>query len=148
MSLIPYITIPDADDYFETRLNTEDWLYATDEEKYKSLCMATRIINSLNFSGTSLNINNNEFPRDDSTIVPQAILEATCEIALSLLDGTDMEQEVENLIATSQSYATVRSEYNPQLVLEHMRAGVPSVVAWNLLKPYLVNSRTISINRG
>jgi hypothetical protein len=149
--MTPYCTVEEADAYFETRLNTEDWDDASDSEKLKALNMATRAINNLNFRGAPLlTTQQNAFPRVISglTLNSDVVAEATCEIAINLLDGTDMEQEAENLLAVGQNYATVSTNYNPNLVNEHMRAGIPSVVAWNLLRPYLVNPRTIVIRRG
>lgn len=164
--MTPYCTVEEADEYFLSRLNSEDWDDASDVEKLQSLNMATRAINNLNFRGTKiLSTQEHLFPRtftnlnnitesygsynNDLTInYPTWLKEATCEIAINLLDGTDMEQEAENLLAVGQSYATVTTNYNPQLVSEHMRAGVPSIVAWNLLRPYLINPRVIRLTRG
>ena len=157
----PYCTVDEADAYFLTRLNTEDWTYASDDERLRALNMATRAINNLNFAGEKyFPSQEDEFPRiindivygivneDLSMTYPTWLKEATCEIAVNLLDGTDMEQEAENLLAVGQSYATVSTSYNSQVVSEHMRAGIPSIVAWNLIKPYLANTRSINLRRG
>ena len=164
--MTPYATIDDADAYFLSRLNSEDWDDASDTEKLQSLNMATRAINNLKFRGSkTIVLQEHLFPRtyvnrdgvtevygiynNDLTITyPAWLIEATCEIAINLLDGTDMEQETENLLALGQNYAGVTTNYNPQLVSEHMRAGIPSIVAWNLLKPYLINPREIKLTRG
>jgi hypothetical protein len=159
----PYATVEEADVYFLTRLNTEDWDDASETEKLQALNMATRAINNLRFKGTkSVSTQENAWPRIiDSEFserswyhyynvdaIPSWLKEATCEIAINLLDGTDMEQEAENLIAVNQAYAGVSTGYNPQLVSEHMRAGIPSIIAWNLLQPHLIDIRKIKLSRG
>lgn len=152
--MTPYVIIEEADAYFQSRLSSEDWEDATDTEKSQSLIMATRAINNLRFKGSRyLPTQENAWPRiiDDSDTglsLPTWLTEATCEIAINLLDGTDMEQEAENLLAVNQSYAAVSTTYNPTLVIEHLRAGIPSIVAWNLLRPYLANVRSIRLSRG
>ncbi len=158
--MTPYVTVEEADEYFATRLNSEDWEDATDTEKLNSLYEATRAINLLRFKGVKyISTQENAWPRlidtthssvvsSDGPDIPDWLVDATCEIAINLLDGTDMEQEAENLLANNQSYATVSTSYNPDLVQEHLRAGIPSIKAWNLLRPYLANVRSIRLSRG
>lgn len=46
-----YITLEEAEKYFEVRLNTAEWEKATDVIKEKALIMATGVIDILDFSG-------------------------------------------------------------------------------------------------
>lgn len=156
LDITPYCTIDEAYDYFSTRLDTEDWDSANSELQVKALKVATRLINNLNFKGCKLDpLQINEFPRSyeqfntviNDTEVPDAIKIATCEIAINLLDGTDIEQEIENLFAVSQTYASVTTGYIGSVVPDYMRAGIPSAVAWAYLRPYLSSRRNISISR-
>lgn len=147
--MTPYLTIDEAEDYFETRLETELWDYSSEEEKFRALCEATRSINRLAFKGTpTVSNQENKFPRSPDLAVIQDIKIATCEIAYALLDGMNMEQEIENLSVTDQSYAAVRTGYNPQLVVGHMKAGIPSAKAWLYLLPYLINPKELTLSRG
>jgi hypothetical protein len=148
LDIVPYATISEAWDYFSTRLDTEDWSFANDDTKLRALKYSTRLINNLKFRGCKFDpLQINEFPREDSQTIPDAIKIATCEIALNLLDGTNMEQEIENLFTSSQSYAAVNTGYISGIVPEYMRAGIPSAIAWGYLRPYLIDPRKLSIRR-
>jgi hypothetical protein len=79
--------------------------------------------------------------------VPDDILTACYEIAFSLLDGVDPEQETENLAVVSEGYSSVRSTYNRYLAQQHLAAGVPSMTAWRYLLPYLRDNRSFKLSR-
>lgn len=49
-----YVTVEEADEYFEKRLNASSWENASKTDKEKALMMATSIIDSLKFVGTKL----------------------------------------------------------------------------------------------
>src|SRR5690606_27134828 len=89
-----------------------------------------------------------EFPRGDDTEVPEAIRRACYEIAHALLDGKDPEMELEALGITSQGFHSVRTTYSRnQVPIEHLIHGVPAVLAWNLLKPFLRDDDAIRLSR-
>jgi hypothetical protein len=89
-----------------------------------------------------------EFPRGADTVVPEAIRRATYEIAHSLLDGRDPEQELESIGIKSHKYANVATEYSrDQAPLEHLMSGVVSMAAWQLLKPFLRDDDSITLSR-
>ena len=143
-----YLDRLDANDYFNGRLNSEAWEDAANTDRNKALITATKMIEQLNFIG----IKNSEdqefqFPRGGDSTTPQEILDAVCELAYELLDGKDPDLEFENLAMTSQGYGNVRSTYDRSIVQEHILAGIPSVRAWRLLKPYLRDSKAIIISR-
>lgn len=143
-----YLTIPEAQTYFNTRLHTEPWDCAIDDQKTKALAMATNIIDRLNYEGEKTNeAQVNQFPRDADTVVPQDIMDATTEIALSLLDGVDPELEFENLAMTTQQYGSIKSSYDRSINQDYKMAGVPSMTAWRMLKPYLRDNLGIDLNR-
>lgn len=152
MNVTPYVSVNEAWDYFNTRLDIRDWETASDSQKLAALTTATRLINNLRFKGHKLTPTQiNEFPRTNhhhyDGACPDEIRIATCEIAINLLDGTDVEQEIENLFATGQSYATVKTGYDSKAVPDYMRAGIPSAVAWNYLRPFLADPRKITLRR-
>lgn len=144
-----YGTISEADNYFANeRLNSDVWVEAIAEDKNKALIGATRVIDYLNFSGVKLTVDQVlQFPRGADTVVPEDIRLATYETGINLLDDFDIDQEIRSLEATTQSFSSVRSTYDRTFVPEHIRAGVPSIFAWNLLKPYLRDPAGIQLSR-
>ena len=141
-----YINADDADLYFQTRLDSGAWDDASFESRTKALYEATRRIDRLNFAGKKTDAAQVlEFPRDGNTAVPQDILIAACEIAFCLLDGVDVEMEMKLINTTSQSFDTVHEVYDRFVVREHIRAGIPSAVAWTHLRPYLQDTFQISL---
>lgn len=144
-----YIDITDASSYFAERLHTEAWDNAEDTDRDKSLAMATKLIDRLNFLGDKTDESQElQFPRFSDNEVPQDIKDACCEIALKLLDGFDPEMEFENLLMVSQGYSNVRSTYDRSRVPEHLASGIPSVIAWRLLKPYIRDANTVDLSRA
>jgi hypothetical protein len=73
----------------------------------------------------------------DITVVPRQIIEAQFEIALALLRGYDPEKEMRNAAVVSRGYSSVRVVFNPSLVQDYLKWGVPSGAAWNLMLPFL-----------
>jgi hypothetical protein len=147
--MTPYIAVADAEEYFDTRLDNEPWLLATENQKLAALVTATRIIDRLKFKGVA-NQDTAAFPRTiDGVEIPvnTSVEAATCEIALSLLDGVDPEAEYESLTMTSQAFDKVRSSYNRDNPPHHILAGVPSITAWRYLSPYLVNFSEVELVR-
>lgn len=143
-----YGDIPLADSYFTERLGTRAWDNANDTDKFKALAMATRAIDRLNYSGDKADADQElQFPRDDDTEVPSDILIAAYECALAYLDGYDPNIEIENLAISSQGFAEVRDTYDRSFALPHVRMGIPSVVAWNNLLPYLRDPNYFTISR-
>lgn len=134
--------------YFNKRLNTRVWDEALYNDRDAALIMATRAIDKLNFAGDK---NDSEqalqFPRGDDTEIPVDIEYATYEVALALLDGYDPDQEVETLGVLSETYSGVRSTYDANHVNEHIRAGIPSIEAWDLLRPYLRDPTQVRLSR-
>jgi hypothetical protein len=166
-----YGSIVGATAYFLTRLHSDAWDNESAANQTKALYTATRIIDRLNFKGykhaTYLVVvaagdedplaadmraaelsQELEFPRDSDTTVPADINIACYEIALALLDGIDPDIELENLGTTGQGYGGVRTSYNrDQQPIEHILHGVPSAMAWRILKPFLRDGRSVTTVR-
>lgn len=143
-----YVTLNEAQTYFDTRLNTDTWDNSSDSDKTKAITMATRAIDALNFQGEKTSsIQENQFPRDGDIDVPQEVKDATCELALVLLDGETEEEAYQRSRIASERYASVGTTYNntPE---EHILNGILSIVAWRLLKPFLRDPRVIAIDRA
>ena len=144
----PYISEADATLYFAERLGTEAWDDSTSADRLKGLLMSTRAIDQLNFLGEKTDAaQERQFPRADDSAIPTEIQQACAELALKLLDGVDPEMEYENLSMIAQGYSNVRSTYNRTNPPEYIVAGIPSITAWRLLKPFLRDIRTIDLYR-
>lgn len=144
-SLNSYVSVSEAENYFASRLRTDDWDNADLKDRNKALIMATRDIDRLAFAGTKNS--ELEFPRDDSDIVPQEIKIACCEIALQHLSGVDMEFEFDNLTVLDQQIDSVRDTYVRTFVDEARRAGINSSIAWTYIKPFLLDPRSFNLCR-
>jgi len=144
-----YITLVEAEDYFETyRLETLVWDSATEDNKVKALNMSTCLIDTLNFLGTKTDSTQaHQFPRNQDTEVPTDIKRACAELAYELLDDVNPNYEMENLIVTQQTYANVRITRDTGSAPIHLIHGIPSATAWKLLSPYLYDPNTISVVR-
>ena len=167
-----YGSISEANAYFLTRLHSDAWENASANNQTKALYTATRIIDRLNYKGykhavfliledaTDYNPVSQEtrraaeasqeleFPRDGDTLVPEDIKIACFEIAYALLDGVDPDLELENLGVTNQGYGGVKTAYNrDQQPIEHILHGIPSAMAWRILKPFLRDGRAVTTVR-
>lgn len=149
LTITPYLEIDDANDYFDERPDGHKWTCCNSENQEKLLKFSTRLINQLRFKGCkTVATQLNQFPRDISDdLVPDDIKVACCEIAFALLNDVDVEQEIDNLFVTNNTYATVSTGNSSGVVPAHIRAGIPSSVAWNYLRPYLMDPRKIQIRR-
>ena len=195
-SVEPYYgTLVGADNYFKTRLHTQQWDFAEKDERVAALHMATRQIETLNFRGQRANPKQILFfPRtidvpgftnkcqccgyifvekdyvvnytrsfwgvlgyppicpdhkpNGTPIVPGEIEVACYEIALCFLNGFDLETETRNLSVTSQGYAGARTSYARDFIQDHLRAGIPSALAWSILRPYLNDPQRIKLTRS
>ncbi len=167
-----YGSIIKANAYFLTRLHSEAWENESASNQTKALYTATRIIDRLNYKGYKHTVylileaaadyddveqadrrvaeaaQELEFPRDADTTTPDDIELACFEIALALLDGVDPDTELENLGVTNQSYSGVKTAYNrDQQPIEHLLHGIPSAMAWRILKPFLRDGRAVITTR-
>ena len=90
-----YLSVADAETYFEDRLNTTTWDDAFDQDKSASLIQATKFIDVKRFLGSRYDSTQSlSFPRSglyvdnillDEDTVPQDIKDAVCEFAIYLL---------------------------------------------------------------
>ena len=97
-----YISVADADAYFAGRLNSSKWNDADTATKETALIQATRTIDALySFAGELTDDSQTlAWPRSyvydcegrelDSTTIPEAVENATCEEAIHLLSGDQL----------------------------------------------------------
>jgi hypothetical protein len=143
-----YGTLERANIYFDNRLRSRAWKKATIDDRKAAMAESTELIDRLNFSGKkAADIQVRQFPRGTDTVVPVDIEKACYEISLKLLEGFDPELEIDNLASVSQGYSSVRDTYNRTFALEHIRAGIPSIKAWNFLRPYLADPDSVKLSR-
>lgn len=151
--MTPYCDIATADAYFADRLHTETWdaLGSSDAgiiTKNKALKHATSILERLNYIGAKADDSQElQFPRGTDTVIPTDMKNACAECAISLLDGIDPDLEFKNLQETLSHFANIKSTRDASQFAEHILAGVPSIVAWRLIKPYLPDNRTVNLLR-
>lgn len=147
LNLSSYLTVQEAAVYFETRLDTWAWDEATLGNRDKALKQSTRIVDRYNYKGKKTDASQeHQFPRGSSDI-PDDILIAVCEIAVSLLEGVDPDLEIENLSVIHQGIASAKTTYNRTFAPEHLANGCPSNTAWMHLKPYLRDAEAVSLSR-
>jgi len=100
-----YVSLDEANNYFNSRLHAEAWSNAIDADKEKALKQATRNIDTLAFRGTPATATQPlSFPRVYSILndgyimnatdddIPSEVKNATCEEALYLLQNSQRKQ--------------------------------------------------------
>lgn len=97
-----YVTLAEANTYFEGVLNTADWDNSDDDTKNRSLAQATSRVDQEDFYGTIVDVTQAlEFPRTGlgnvngrpaDNIIPKNIKIATYDLALYML-STNMKQK-------------------------------------------------------
>lgn len=91
-----YVTADGAEDYFSDRLYSTAWTDATTAQRERALVMAARAMDGQNYAGSVTNdsqamawprsgVYDRERRAIDSAVVPQAVKDAQCEVALALL---------------------------------------------------------------
>lgn len=140
-----YVTVAEANTYFEDRLDTAAWSAASDTQKAQALVTATSELDAKDWAGYAVSesqplafprVLSYFDPRLGTTItlteaVPQRILNATFELGYHLLnnDGLlDNTGDVEDLVVGSISLKNVRapSKLSPTVI--------------NLISPLLVRA--------
>lgn len=91
-----YVSVADADAYLSFKLHAHGWQAATTERRTMALVAATAALDRLGFSGSiarydqplawpRIRMRDREGRSIPSNVVPQAVQDATCELALHLL---------------------------------------------------------------
>jgi hypothetical protein len=145
----PYLTLAEAQTYFDGRLDTTAWDCADTGRRTKALLQATRAIDRLNFAGEKADEDQAlQFPRLGDTVVPDDIKCATAEEALALLDGKSPEMEREALGITEQTLGPVKAKFDTSTGRSiNILHGIMSATAWSFLLPYMRDPLTIRTSR-
>lgn len=141
-----YVTIDEADNYFETRIDNSTWNSASDELKEQSLVTATQLIDDRPYIGNAVSSSQAlSWPRKNTrhhdprknlevtfteTEIPSQIKVAVYEQALHLLNNEDLlEQTVQTFesisigsISLSDTNGDVtRKSITPSIILKPLR---------------------------
>ncbi len=144
-----YATETEGTTYMLDVLDSAAWDDAEPSLRTKALGQATRIIDKLNFIGAKTVVTQvNQCPRGTETTVPTDIRDASIEIAFALLDGVNPDLERENLNVVAQGLSSAKTSYTRIFAAPHIAAGVPSMVAWDLLRPFLRDGQQIATLRS
>lgn len=134
-----YVTVAEADAYFETRLDVAAWEDLTDEnQKAKALVTASMILDELEWTGVAISVDQSlAFPRNGSYFdpklgmcilldsnVPDRVIVATYELAYHLLNNDGLLDDtgtVEDLQVGPVNLSKVRSAQKiPSFVKRHI----------------------------
>jgi hypothetical protein len=125
-NLNSYVTVIEADSYFENRLDVAAWLSATETQKSQALVTATSVLDELDWIGFAISeLQSLAFPRSGSyfdpkygitiefdSSVPNRVVVATYELAYHFLnnDGLlDDAGKVSDLKVANISLSKIRS---------------------------------------
>lgn len=142
-----YLTLEAAEIYYSTRLNIDEWVAASEEDKTKALNMAEKNILRLPFSGVQ-NTADAVFPRDGEDSIPEQVTDAMYEEALSLLSGKDNTKNLTDLHVKDSSFAGFSTTVDPNIDRPWLLYNLTSPLAWQWLAPYLIDPRTFSVKQA
>lgn len=144
-----YATVEDGDLFMRRFFNSNPWTSATRANKLLALATATQYMDRLNYKGEKTDAEQTaQFPRDGNTSIPLDIRNACILSANAILDGIDTELEYSNLYAMSLKFETAQISYSRERIPEHLLLGIPSILAFRLIKPYLASRQGFSIKRA
>ncbi|MDP9438996.1 MAG: hypothetical protein M3P49_09655 [Actinomycetota bacterium] len=166
-----YVTVPQADSYFQDRLFTEPWDGKPLRQKEQALVMATTKIDRLRLEGEKtygegqvLQFPRKLYPRSSArryfpspfieyshvqTTVPEEVRHAVCEEALALLDyGNNHRIRLQHQGVSSFSTGDGIQESFGAGKGPSSRKKLLSEEAYDLLRPYLVVSVPIEGGGG
>lgn len=119
-----FVTLEEAQNYFDERYDSDEWFQLEDTEKEKLLITASKKINTYDFVGSQLEKEQPmAFPRDYA--MPQDIKDAVCEEAIALVqkkDDVHKQNQDENITsislgAGSVSYGTLSESEEAKLLV-------------------------------
>ena len=136
-----YCTIEYANEYFKNRLHAESWGQADDSTKEKALKQATRTIDRQLLKGRKTNPEQElAFPRYPDTEVPEAVKEACCEEALTMLErGNSQRRKLQQEGVQSFALGNMSESY-----VAGAGKGLLSQEAKELLRPWLLGAVMIT----
>ena len=145
-----YGSLAGSINYWSNRLEGQLWSVSPQNVLMQALVTATSTLNNLRYAGSmTLSTQALEFPRNGSAVVPIAIQDACYELAMAFLKGVDAETEYAGTFASLRSFGQIETRYDYGMrPPEHIVAGVPSLRAWHLIRPFLSKDLTILYSPG
>jgi hypothetical protein len=127
---VTWVTIEEANAFADNDFYNDPWIRANADKKRRALITATNSMKVLNWD---------ELPEE----IPNDLKQACYYIAISLLEGFDPEYEYKNVNLTSQSYGSVKTSYEPNVLARNKIAGIASARAWFIIVKYLKDPNRI-----
>lgn len=148
-----YVTADEADDYLSDRLYSTAWTDATTAQRESALVMASRALDGQHYRGAITSDSQAmAWPRDcvydqegraiDSAVVPQAVKDAQCEVALALLAEDPAEARDPNT-ARVKAGSVEMSFYRSHTSQTALRGSALALVKPFLLDPGSASARLI-----
>ncbi|WP_461366953.1 DnaT-like ssDNA-binding protein [Candidatus Darwinibacter acetoxidans] len=136
-----YVTLAEAEDYFDGKLHTSEWDNAGDADKEKALRQATKEIDRQLLKGRkATDTQELAFPRHPDTEVPEVVKEACCEEALALLErGNSQRRKLQQEGVQSFALGNMSETY-----AAGTGKGLLSQEAKELLQPWLLGAVNIT----
>ena len=140
-----YVSLADAVAYMADRLYADAWDSATDAQRTKALIMAATALDSQNWKGSITSddqamawprtgVYDREWREVDSATVPQAVVNAQCEIALGIL--TEDPADARDPAVKRMKAGSVEVEYRSAISAASAIRGA----ALPLVKPFLIDA--------
>jgi len=149
--IVPYADVTYADAYFAERIDSEAW---TGANKEKALKQATQAINLLPLVGAKYDSSQvNQFPRscDENGVIPDEVMQACCEVAVALLEGKTVKKLSGAVGLDAEQVGDSSVQYTDggrgAMALYDEAYGLPSIVAAQLLAPWLEDMGSIDVTR-
>lgn len=155
-----YGGVEEGDFYFAAATHAANWVAASELLKGQALVTASRVLNRQQWKGDKYDAAQPlAWPRTstgvdgvEDTVIPQAIVDACFELALSLLDGSAVqtnpeatqEQKTSSLKAGSVSISYFKGAVTPA----ELKPGRFPLIVQELLKPYLGGSVSGLVNEA
>jgi len=145
-----YATLNDAEAYLSLGLGDEHdaWFEATEERKYQALESATRLMLRLPWKGLKATVGQRLWhPIAGEDEIPQDLVDACTLTASALLDQRRPEEEYMSVGRSGERYGPVSESRDTSLQAPHFVAGIPSLEAWRLIRPYIMSDGLVNIMR-
>ncbi len=148
-----YITISEADTYFEHSINGEDWASLGDGDKIRALASATRMFQRTKWQGDPTDVPPTQplaFPRtglvdregnaiaDD--VVPQDIKDGEAELALAL----NLDPTVQDELSSGSNIKRVKADVVEVAFFKQVPGGRYPTVVQEYIQPYTDGSSDVT----
>lgn len=145
-----YATVAEADDYLSRLYGDvyDNWLSLSEENREKAIFTATRRIDRLPLVSYPADPDQGaHFPIAGQTVVPDDVKWACAELAATLADNRDLQMDYEEIAISSHKLGKVGVNRDTDVRLPHVLAGIPSLEAWRLLRPFIRVNQNINLLR-